>query len=249
MFLQTADIQKNSTVNDIVSHDHRTADVFRKYGIEYCCGGRWPLETVCMMKGLEFEQLKDELGKVSRTLQVSPLLAYDTWNLDFLINYIVNVHHYYLRSTLPSLGELMREFSEEHRSKYPNMVLACDLFQELQEDMLPHLNREEEVIFPYICRLMHAYANSDTYAKLLVKTLRKPLEVTMQKDTEMISNFIYRLRELTNEYVPPEKACVSHRVVFSKLKELDNDLNQHVYLESEILFPRALAMEKELLSL
>ena len=249
MSLPNAEITKTSTASEIVTRDHRTADIFRKYGIEYCCGGRWPLETVCMMKGLDFDILKNDLEKVSRPMMISHPLSFETWRLDFLTNYIVNVHHYYLKSSLPGLNIELKEFSEEHRSKYANMVLAYDLLEELNKEMVPHMDQEEDVIFPYICRIEHAHQNKDAYATLLVKTLRKPLEVTMQKDKELVSKFTSRMRALTNGYTPPEKACVSHKVVCSKLKELYTDLNQHVYLESDILFPRALQIEKELLNL
>ena len=112
--------------------------------------------------------------------------------------------------------------------------------------MVPHLQEEEEIVFPYIRLLGHAHLNKDPYAKLLVKTLRKPVVKMIGTDQAIIA-ILNSFREITSGYTAPEKACTSHRVVFSKLEELDNDLSQHIYLENEVLFPRALAMEKELL--
>jgi regulator of cell morphogenesis and NO signaling len=106
---------------------------------------------------------------------------------------------------------------------------------------------EEEILFPYIRQIAHAYKSRESYAGLLVRTLRKPVENVMQHEHETISKILNRIRLLTDNYQSPPNACVSHGVTFSLLKELDNDLVQHVYLENQILFPRAIAMEKELL--
>jgi regulator of cell morphogenesis and NO signaling len=230
MFLQTVAIDRNSIVADIVNQDHHTADVFRKYGIEYCCGGRWSLETACMMKGLEFDQLKRELEKVTRTIQLPPLLDFDNWNADFLTTYIIN-------------------FAQGHEKKYPYMIEVYALFEKLKKDIIPHVLQEEETIFPYICQVTHAYENNDSYAKLLVKTLRKPLDVTMHLEHDLLLVPVIKIRELTNNYSYPEHACISHKVALSRLKELDNDLMQHVYLENEILFPKAIKIEQDLLEL
>jgi regulator of cell morphogenesis and NO signaling len=103
------------------------------------------------------------------------------------------------------------------------------------------------VIFPYIKQISHAYQSSEPYAALLVRTLRKPVEEMMHREHEQVMDYLRLSREITSNYVPPADACVTHRVCFSQLQELDNDLVQHVHLETDILFPKALAMEKELL--
>jgi regulator of cell morphogenesis and NO signaling len=247
MFLSNFEIEPATTVSDIVSRDYRTAEVFRKYDIEYCCGGKWPLETVCMMKGLKFEDLKKELKLVSRNTDISTSLPYETWDVDFITSYIINVHHQYLRTTLPVTEEILTEFLADHEKKFPYMVKVKNSFDRMKKDIMPHIKHEEETIFPYICQVSHAYENSDSYARLLVKTLRKPLDSMMRHEHDMLSAPILNIRNLTNNYSIPEKACVSHKVVLSRLKELDNDLMQHIYLENEVLFPRTLKIEQELL--
>lgn len=234
-------------MSDIVTNDYRTADVFRRYGIEYCCGGKWPLSTVCKMNGIEEEVLKDELKNAIRTFQISASLPFEKWNIDFLTDYIVNIHHHYLDKSLPALREILRDFVKDHGDQilYLSSLEAC--FQKLYDEILPHLRHEEEVIFPYIRQVAHAYKDGDTFGTLLVKTLRKPIAKMMEQEHSFLSECIYRIRELTNNYIPPSHACTSHRVVLSKLKELDNDMVQHMYLEGELLFPRIIAMEKKLL--
>lgn len=247
MFLSSGRIKKESSVTDIVSNDYRAADVFRKYEIGYCCGGKWPLETVCMMKGLNPEELIKELQQATRTVQLPAAIPFGDWSIEFLTDYIINIHHYYLRHTLTDLGDQLDHFVEEHLGKYPHLYELQVNFKKLEVEILPHIRYEEEVIFPYLRRIAHAYHSKESYASLLVKTLRKPVDTVMEQEHEMVSGIIASFRELTDNYRPPEKACTSHRVLWSKFKELDNDLAQHMFLENSILFPKALAIEKELL--
>lgn len=114
--------------------------------------------------------------------------------------------------------------------------------------MLPHIRHEEEVLFPYLRQVAHAYEKKDSFGGLLVRTLRKPIAKVMKDEHGMITETLTKFRQLTDNYIPPAKACTSHHVILSKLKELDNDLVQHAWLETEILFPRVINMEKELLA-
>jgi regulator of cell morphogenesis and NO signaling len=247
MFLNHYRINENSFVSDIVTRDYRTADVFRKYDIEYCCGGKWSLDAVCMMKGLEVESLKKELERATRDIQVSNSLRFDEWQIDFLADYIVNIHHDYLKQAMPEIKKMLRGFVEEHAKKYPYLTELESAFLQLNREVFPHMKQEEEILFPYIKQIYHAHNSRESYASLLVRTLRKPVEEVMAKEHESAMKHIHKMRSLTQGYTAPEKACVSHRVCYFKLKELDNDLSQHIHLENNILFPKAIAIEKELL--
>lgn len=247
MFLRPITIEKNSFVTDIVCEDYRTANVFRKYEIDFCCSGKWTLGSICDIKGLSFEVLKNELENSVRNIQLSNSTRFNDWNIDFLTEYIVNVHHQYLRNALPEIKEHLNHFVSDHAKKYPYLNEVFKQFNYLYKDMLPHLQQEEEILFPYIRQISHAYKSKESYASLLIRTLRKPVEEVMHQEHETISKMLQRLRELTYNYDPPDDACVSHKVVFALLKELDNDLVQHIYLENNILFPKAIMMEKELL--
>lgn len=247
MFIPSVRIDRDAYVSDLVKLDYRTAAVFRKYGIEFCCSGRFPLSLVCENKGLDTELLIAELKDVTRPLQQQVSLNFADWDIDFLTDYILHVHHRYLRDRLPFIKEEMERFVEEHRRKYPDLVELQDRFEALRIQMYPHLQQEEEVLFPYVRQIAHAYADNEPYAGLLVRTLRKPVEDMMKQEHDHIMESLVRMRQLSANYTPPESACVSHRLNFSLLRELDNDLAQHFYLENKILFPRAIAMENELL--
>lgn len=247
MLLHHLRITKESFVAEIVRQDYRTAKVFRRYAIDFCCGGKWALGIICEMKGLDFSMVKNDLEHSTRSIILSNSIRFDKWSVDFLTDYIINVHHHYLRDALPEIKHQLDHFAEHHIKKYPYLEEVQLQFNYLYEESIPHIAQEEEILFPYIRQIAHAYENKEPYASLLVRTLRKPVENVMQHEHDMVSKVLKKLRELTNNYSPPELACVSHHVTYSLLKELDNDMVQHLYLESQILFPKAIAMEKVLL--
>src|SRR5688572_5528822 len=111
-------ITKDQLVKDIVARDYRAALVFEKFEISYCCGGNWPLETACLSKGIEAEQIIAELQKITRNIQLSPTLPFDKWTMDFLTDYIINIHHHYLKHTLPEVNELLSRFVGKHADRY-----------------------------------------------------------------------------------------------------------------------------------
>lgn len=249
MFLNYNRISESSFVSDIVTQDYRTADVFRRYDIEYCCGGKWSLDTICMMKGLDVNAVKNDLERATRNIHVSNNLRFDEWHVDFLADYITNVHHSYMKHTMPEIKAMLKTFVEEHVKKYPHLADLETSFLQLYKEVFPHMKQEEEILFPYIKQIYHAWTAKESYASLLVRTLRKPVEEVMAKEHESAMRHIHKFRTLTDNYTPPANACVSHRVSFAKLREMDNDLSQHIHLENNILFPKAIAIEKELLKL
>lgn len=247
MFLQKVQLDRNATVADIVNSDYRTADVFRNYGIEYCCGGKYPLHIACQASGADEQKVIKELEEAVRETNTSNTLNFADWHIDFLTDYIVNIHHQYLRKALPRLQDYVDRFAEGHRNKYTYMDALQQSVRQLNRNFIPHLRHEEEIIFPYIRQIGHAYYNNEPYATLLVRTLRKPVQEIMENEHDTTSGILRRMRSLTGNYIPPQNACLSHKVTFAKLREVDNDLSQHIHLENNILFPKAISMEKELL--
>lgn len=245
--LDISEIRDDTSTADIVKGHYRTASVFKKYGIEYCCGIRMPLKMACEMKQLDTEKIISELKDAARVICVSGSLPFGEWKTDFLIDYIVNIHHEYLRQYLPAIKEQLQHFVEEHKKRMPALEDLEREFNSLEKMIAPHLQKEEEVIFPYIRQIAHAYESKESYASLLVRTLRKPVEGIMQHEHNIMEERLYRIRSLTENYIPPESNCTGHRLSYSMLKELDDDLVQHINLENNILFPRAITMESELL--
>jgi regulator of cell morphogenesis and NO signaling len=241
-------ISGRSFVSDIVGKDYRTAAVFRRHGIAYCCGAKFPLEMVCASKNLDTNVLLDELTRASRTIQISSSIKFGDWDPAFLAEYIVHVHHAYLKSIFPVAIEILQQFSEGHVKKFSYLNDLVTEFSHITRELLIHLQYEEEVIFPYIKQIAHAHGSKESYASLLVRTLSKPVADVMRHDHRFIDEGLARIRTITDNYNLPQNACASHRVSFLILREIDEDIRQHLYLENDILFPAAIRMEKELLT-
>ena len=248
MYLQPFEIDRQSSAADIVAKDYRTAVVFRKHGIGYCCGGKWPMEMTCELQGINLEKLQQELEAAIRTIPVSNQLDFSNWSIDFIIDYIVNIHHQYLRQSLPETMQILNDFVEEHLKKFPWLAELLIKYDLLMKQLEPAMKREE-VLFPYIRQIAHAHKDKEPYAVLLIKTLRKPVEESMFNGHEMVTKIISSIRTITNQYNTPANVCANHKVVMAKLKELDNDLMHHLYLEQMVLFPKAITIEKEVLSM
>ena len=247
MYQNIYKIEPFSFVTDIVKHDYRTAEVFRKYEIDFCCGGKWPLDMVCQNKNLNTEEVISELQKIVTQSASNAALDFDSWDIDFLADYIFNVHHRYLKKALVETKEQVNKFLDEHRKKFPELADLEFIMTQFMKEIPPHMTQEEEVFFPYIKQIYYAHKNRESYARLLIRTLRKPIEEVMLKEHETTGSNLQRLRKITNNYTPPKKACITHKVTFAKLNELDKDLVQHIHLESNILFPKAIKLEQELL--
>ena len=246
MFLLPFEVQPNLTAREIVSRDPRTADIFRHYGIEYCCGGRWPLEMVCKSQDISWDLLKSDLERALQTITVSSTLSFASWSADFLIDYIVNVHHAYLRQTLPAFFPALAHFADEHRKKHPELAQLVEGYQQLEKIAMKRMQQQENELFPYLKHLAHAAEDNDPYGRLLVRTMGKPFtELVTQEDHLRL---LHSFRAITSNYTPPAHSCSSHHVIFAKLREIDQDMAQHYYLENSILFPRAVEMEKKLLN-
>jgi regulator of cell morphogenesis and NO signaling len=249
MFRNIYKIEPSTFVTEIVTKDYRTAEVFRKYDIDFCCGGKWPLDMICQNKNLKTEKVINDLEKVIFQSSSNATLDFDEWEIDFLVDYILNIHHRYLKNALPEIKEQTTKFLDGHRKKFPELEEIETILNKFMKEIPPHMKHEENMFFPYIKQIYHAHKHRESYARLLIKTLRKPLEEVMIKEHETTGSGLHRLRVITNNYTPPENSCITHRVTFAKLKELDKDLVQHIHLESNILFPKAIEMEKELLEI
>lgn len=248
MLFNATQISEDSLISDIVVQDYRTSSVFLKYGIDYCCGGQYPLRYVCENQGLNLDTIKKELNNAVRDINVSTSLDFNDWDIDFLIDYIEYVHHHYLKKNLSVIEEMLKNLIRSYKINNPCLLELADYFVGLRKDLLPHLEQEEKIIFPYIKQVAHAFKNQDSFASLLVRTLRKPVENVMHHEDERLAQYIHRFRKLTNNYTPPPHSSIAYKVCYAKLRELDMDLAQHIHLENNILFPKAIAMEKELLA-
>ena len=238
----------DSYISEIVSNDYRTADVFKKFGINYCCSGQISILEACKAKAIEYTIIDEELRNATREIYVSNTTRFSEWRIDFLIDYIINIHHAYLYEALPSLELRLISFMGGHKKKYPELAQIAEVVTDLSKFLLYHNQHEEEIIFPYIKQIDVAYRRKESYGNLFVRTLRKPLS-NIEKEHESIGEHLRKLKLYTNDYQPPANACTNHQVLYHKLEEFHNDLVQHKHLEKNILFQKAIEIEQRLLQL
>lgn len=237
----------DKAISDIVRSDYRTADVFKKYGIDYCSEEGKLLET-CVSQNLNYNSILEELVAATKTITIPNTLHFSEWKVSFLIDYIVNVHHAYMHMGIASLEASLASFIETHKKKYPEVNKVLFLFRELVVLLVTHSRHEEEIIFPYIRQIENTHRRKETYGNLFVRTLRKPLS-NIEKEHEVIYSILKEIQALTNNYSCPAGACADLSAIYHKLNEFHNDMLQHTHLEDDILFPKAIEMEKELLQL
>jgi regulator of cell morphogenesis and NO signaling len=235
------------TVSDIVRADYRTADVFKKHGINFCCSGKVSLADACAVNNINYNTLLADLEIATFTISLPNGVRFHQWKLDFLIDYIVNIHHAYLWQTIPSLETRLLTFVDTHGRKQPELEELLNLFQEFTQLMQVHLRHEEEIIFPYIKQIASAHHRKEPYGNLFVRTLRKPL-TNIEKEDAIINSLLKQMAAHTDNFTFPVNACTNHQVVFHKLRELHDDVMQHQYLENVVLFPRAMEIERQLLA-
>ncbi|RYY16725.1 MAG: hypothetical protein EOO04_26475, partial [Chitinophagaceae bacterium] len=190
------------------------------------------------------------LEEIARAIQ-PPLfrgaVGYDKWSCDFLIDFIINVHHSYMRTSMPLAVEYVSHLQLSHGKKFPELAALHQAVVKLSDETQAHIKQKESIIFPYIKQIAHAYEKKESYAGLLVRTLKKPVANLLHAEHRYLNQLLQQQEELTNHFVPPAGACLTHKVCFAKLAEVNYNLVQQLYLENQVLFPRAIAMEKKCL--
>lgn len=234
---------EGKTIGSIVAKDIRKAEIFKKYGIDFCCGGKKTLKDICEQKGLDILTIEKELENITDIAH--PTENFNELELDALADYIYNRHHLYYYNEEPFISELLNKVAIRHGEEHPELLTVQTLFKTLSEELGPHFKKEEKVLFPFIKTLSQIKRTNGNRALPDQFSIAQPLKV-MESDHEIAGYLLKELEETTNNYSVPEGVCNSYRFLYKKLKDLDEDLRQHMHLENNILFTKALTLEKEL---
>jgi len=227
----------NKTIGEIVAADFRTARVFEKHGIDFCCGGQVALASICAEKGLDLATVTSELEAV-QSEPAERSQNYSAWALPFLADYIVNTHHLYLKENDEQIAAYARKIADVHGAHHPEVIRISAIFDKIAADMAAHLKEEEEVFFPAINRVYAARIAGNTPDTMDQETIRVSL-LKLQREHEEIGDAVHTIRHLSKEYAIPGDVCNTFTVTYRKLKEFEDDLHKHVHLENNILFPKA----------
>lgn len=236
---------KNRTVGEIVKLDFRAADVFSSYGIDFCCGGKISVGEACANSGSDIKKVINALEAL-QFQKGSAVHDFDSWNIGFLADYIINTHHAYVKKAIPQILPLAQKVADVHGEHHAEVIRINELFKDLAEELLAHMQKEEQILFPYIKNLVVDQSVGKCSDTSCFGTVAGPISV-MEQEHENAGVILKELFRLSDGYTPPEDACNTFRVLFGKLKEFEDDLHRHIHLENNILFPKAIELEQALL--
>jgi len=234
------------TIRSIVTDDYRAAAVFEKYSLDFCCNGGVTIDHACSEKNIDPESVYAELAQLATALREN-IPHYSEWPLDELIDYIVNVHHTYVRDSMPVIYTHTKKVAHVHGSNHPEVVEIARHFEIVAAELQRHMMKEEQVLFPYIKSLVSAKRRVHPFTLPPFVTAQNPIRM-MEAEHRAAGDELYEVRSLSKNYVPPEDACTTYRVSLMELQQFEKDLHQHIHLENNILFPKAIALEQELMN-
>lgn len=237
-------IETEETLGQIVATDLRKAQIFKKYGLDFCCGGKKTVKQACAEKGLDVTKIEQELQQADK-IPLSRPLPYGDWSLDFLSDYIVNTHHSYVNKNLPDIKAYSEKVMKVHGAQHPELVRINQLVQEIYAELVAHMAKEEKVLFPYIKELVLANKNTSPLHAAHFGSVQTPINM-MEMEHELVGKNLEEIRILSSNYLLPQDACASYSLLYRLLDEFEEDLHLHVHLENNILFPKALQTEKEM---
>ena len=225
---------KQTKIGDIVTQDFRAAEVFKKAGIDFCCGGSQSLEDACRDKKLDVAEIESELSKLENSELVSSH-RFNEWKLDFLCDYIVNTHHQTVMKLLPELTFYTQKIAEVHGDNHPELSEIANLFAQVDTELRQHLRNEEEVLFPAIREVLKTNS-AESKATIISEITR------MTGEHEFAGGAMDKINELSHRYAVPEDGCNTYRVAYKLLEQFEDDLHIHVHLENNILYPKAMKL-------
>ena len=230
------------TIRDIVAEDYRTAAVFQRYGLDFCCKGNRTVEQACVDAGVPADDVQQDLQEATELPQIACAPRFNSWDLASLITYIVSNHHAYVRTQLPVLQAHASKVARVHGERHPEMVRVAAIVEDVANEMNAHMTKEEQILFPYITRLAASVDAGAGVPPAPFGTVQNPIRM-MEAEHESAGDALAEIRRLTNAYRAPADACGTFVVLLQEIQAFEEDLHRHVHLENNILFPRAVRLE------
>ncbi len=232
-------IQWNSqSVGEVVKENMHAAGIFETYGIDYCCGGRQSLAEACERGGVDADRVREELEQLPEA--GAPNVA--DWDTPFLIDYIINTHHNYVRRMLPTIQAHAAKVAQVHGDNHPETRDIAAIYMEVKQELESHLMKEEQMLFPFIRKLVEM---ADGDGSAWNGSVQQPISV-MEYEHDNAGLAFDRMRKLSSDFTPPEEACTTYRLLYRELAEFERDLHMHIHLENNVLHPRAIKLEEQL---
>lgn len=229
------------SVGEVVKANIHAAGIFEAYGIDYCCGGRQSLAEACERGSVDAERLRTELEQLPDA--GAPNVT--AWETPFLIDYIVNTHHNYVRTMLPTIHAHAAKVAQVHGDNHPEMREIAAIFMEVKQELESHMIKEEQMLFPFIKQMVEAESSGGD--AIWGGSVQQPIGV-MEHEHDNVGLAFEHLRKLSSGFTPPEDACTTYQLLYRELDEFERDLHMHIHLENNVLHPRALELEQRLMA-
>ena len=239
------EIVNAETVGSVAAQDYRKAEVFKKLGIDFCCGGNKTLKKASEEAGISEEELRLQLQQVDVAVSKTVSQDFNKWELDFITDYIVNTHHRYIKENVSFINELAHKVANHHGATHPELPKLEMNIQRFLEDMMSHMRKEESALFPKIKQLVANKNNSGQQVHIPAGFVKEAVKM-MQAEHVAAGEDLQFFHRITHNYLLPADACNSYNLLFQKMKEFEDDLVQHIHLENNILFPKAIALDDAL---
>lgn len=236
---------REKTIGEIVADDYRAAAVFESYGIDFCCGGNITVDEACRQKSVDLNELTGKLAAIINNQQGTSV-DFKSWPLDLLADYIQKKHHRYVEEKSLEIKPYLDKICEVHGQQHPELFEINTHFNASAGVLAQHMKKEELVLFPFIRKMVKAKAQGTKVEKPHFGTIQNPIK-TMIDEHNIEGDRFDKIAALSKNYTPPPDACNTYRVTFGLLKEFEDDLHMHIHLENNILFPKAIELEKELI--
>jgi len=225
-----------ATMADVALYFPQSIDLLDRYNLDYCCQGKTLFTEACKKANLDPEKVWSEVQNPSGIKRGGNPLNFENWNSSVLVDFIVQHHHEYVRESIPKIQALLEKISEVHGDSNPELFFVKAEFNELTDELLNHLPKEEQILFPAIKRI-EGQPIASVESELEPTALAMPIHV-MEDEHERAGVLIKSIRTRTNHYAVPYYACPTYQLTMTMLHEFDHDLIQHIHLENNILFPR-----------
>lgn len=237
------------TVRDLALEVPEATRVFERLGIDYCCHGERLLEEACALAHIEVADVESSLAEAAERPAES---GHDdaSWlraPLFGLVAHIIQKHHYFVRRELRRIEPLLSRVIASHGEKHPELLEVQRGFRALGDELVQHMLKEEQILFPYVTRLEECESRRQTMAPPRFGTAENPIRMMMHEH-ESAGAALRAIRAHTSDYRLPAGACAGYEALFRSLQDFEQDLHQHIHLENNILFPRALELEEKMRS-
>ena len=237
-------IQHTQIIGELVAQDYRAASVFKKHNIDFCCQGNRTIEDACNIKELDTSEIITDL-ETAISVEKQGEIDFKSWPADLLVDYIEKTHHRYVEEKSNEIMPYLEKICKVHGQQHPELLEINALFKASVGDLAAHMKKEELVLFPFVKKMEKIKQEEAEYTRPHFNTVENP--INMMHDEHLTEGDRFRrIETLTNGYTPPADACNTYRVTFALLKEFEADLHLHIHLENNILFPKAIAMERAL---